>query len=448
LAILLWWTSLLFALRVWRPVEAQRRAVAISLAGSVTVAAIIVSAVLAFHWLVVVDVVPLLATGAGQVVTSLVAGYVSAERRLEFHRENIEALYRMGDETREGPSLDRLTDLLFAQAHHLLGVDRLALELWAADDALSREWLSRPPDNNLLPVPAPLYNDLATRVRSTGLPVSATDLVLAGRTPERRPLRASLFVPLVAHNRVIGILQVHRERPIPFHEGEAKTLLTLATQAALNIENARLLDDVRTLFHRSLEAFSTALDFKDNDTGGHSQRVALYARAVGSRMGIVGAALDAIGQGALLHDIGKIAVPDRILRKPEKLTDEEWVTMREHPETGFRMLKTIQIPDAIALIVREHHERFDGTGYPNGLAGQTISLGARIFAVTDYYDALTSNRPYRKAQPIERVVDDIRHAAGSQFDPAVVEAFLAIPGEVLTGFRADIERELNDRRAA
>jgi putative nucleotidyltransferase with HDIG domain len=165
-------------------------------------------------------------------------------------------------------------------------------------------------------------------------------------------------------------------------------------------------------------------------------------------MGIVGAALDAIGQGALLHDIGKIAVPDRILRKPEKLTDEEWVTMREHPETGFRMLKTIQIPDAIALIVREHHERFDGTGYPNGLAGQTISLGARIFAVTDYYDALTSNRPYRKAQPIERVVDDIRHAAGSQFDPAVVEAFLAIPGEVLTGFRADIERELNDRRAA
>jgi putative nucleotidyltransferase with HDIG domain len=263
-----------------------------------------------------------------------------------------------------------------------------------------------------------------------------------------RPLGASLFVPFVAHNRVIGILQVHRERAIPFHEGEAKTLLTLATQAALNIENGRLLDDVRTLFHRSLEAFSTALDFKDNDTGGHSQRVSLYAREVASRMGIAGADLDAIAQGALLHDIGKIAVPDRILLKPGTLTDEEWVTMREHPETGYRMLQTIRIPDPIATIVRQHHERFDGTGYPGRLAGPAISAGAKVFAVVDYYDALTSNRPYRKAQPIERVLDDIRNLAGSHFDPQVVDTFLAIPDGVLGNLGTRVERELTDRRAA
>jgi putative nucleotidyltransferase with HDIG domain len=322
------------------------------------------------------------------------------------------------------------------------------MELWTPEDGATREWRSRPVDGEPLPIPSALYRDLATRVRSTGLPVTATDLVSAGRVPEARPLRASLFVPLVAQNRVIGILQVHRSRAVPFHESEAKTLLTLATQAALNIENGRLLDDVRKLFHRSLEAFSTALDFKDNDTGGHSQRVALFAREVAGRMGLAGRELEVITQGALLHDIGKIAVPDRILRKPGKLTDDEWTTMREHPETGFRMLKTIQIPDAIATIVRQHHERFDGTGYPNRLAGPGISLGARIFAVADYYDALTSNRPYRKAQPIERVVDDIRHAAGSQFDPAVVEVFLAIPEDVFGNLRARIERELNDRRAA
>lgn len=449
LAVFLWWTVVLLALRVWRHVEVRRRAIMICLAGSTTLAVIVASAIVAFQSLVIVDLVPLLATGVGQMFTSLIAGYVFAERRLEFQRENIEALYRMGDETRERASLDRLTDLLFTQARHLLRVDRLGLELWSADDELTREWRSRPMDHDPLPIPAPLYHELASRVRSTGLPVTATDLGGSTRHAQhRRALRASLFVPLVAHNRVIGILQVHRERPIPFHEGEAKTLLTLATQAALNIENSRLLDDVRTLFHRSLEAFSTALDFKDNDTGGHSQRVALYACEVASRMGIGGADLDAIGQGALLHDIGKIAVPDRILRKPGKLTEEEWVTMREHPETGYRMLWTIRVPDAIAAIVRQHHERFDGTGYPGKLAGPAISLGARVFAVADYYDALTSDRPYRKSQPIDRVLEDIRAAAGSHFDPAVVETFLAIPDSVLGGFRARIERELNDRRAA
>ncbi len=448
LAILVWWTALLLALRVWRRVEVRRRALMICMAGSLTLAGIITAAVVAFHSLVVVDLAPLLATGAGQILTSLIAGYVFAERRLEFQRENIEALYRMGDETRERASIDRLTDLLFAQAHHLLGVDRLGLELWSGDDAVTREWRSRPLADDPLPLPAPLYNELAARVLSTGLPVTAADLAAPARTAHRRALRASLFVPLVAHNRVIGILQVHRERPVPFHEAEAKTLLTLATQAALNIENGRLLDDVRTLFHRSLEAFSTALDFKDNDTGGHSQRVSLYAREVASRMGIGGAELDAIGQGALLHDIGKIAVPDRILLKPEKLSEEEWVTMREHPETGYRMLQTIRIPDAIAIIVRQHHERFNGAGYPRKLVGPAISVGARIFAVVDYYDALTSNRPYRRAQPIDRVLADIRTEAGSHFDPGVVETFLAIPHGVLDGLRARIEQELNDRRAA
>jgi putative nucleotidyltransferase with HDIG domain len=449
LAILLWWTLLLLALRVWRQVEVTRRALIICLAGSCTVALIVGSVIVAYHWLLVVDMVPLMTTAIAQVVTSLIAGYVFAERRLEFQHENIEALYRMGDETRERASLDQLTDLLFAQARHLLRVDRLALELWTEDDALTREWRSRPADSDPLPIPAPQYQEVAARIRSTRLPVTTTNARQRGQLRlGMHPLGASLFVPFVAHNRVIGILQVHRERALPFHEGEAKTLLTLATQAALNIENGRLLDDVRTLFHRSLEAFSTALDFKDNDTGGHSQRVSLYAREIASRMGIAGSELEAIAQGALLHDIGKIGVPDRILLKPGKLTDEEWVTMREHPETGYRMLKTIQIPDAIAIIVRQHHERFDGTGYPERLPGPSISTGARIFALVDYFDALTNDRPYRKAQPLELVMADIRSLAGSHFDPHVVDTFFAIPDEVLGRLRAQVEHTLIKKRAA
>jgi putative nucleotidyltransferase with HDIG domain len=216
----------------------------------------------------------------------------------------------------------------------------------------------------------------------------------------------------------------------------------------LNIESGRLLDEVRLLFQRSLEAFSTALDFKDNDTGGHSQRVAAGAREVASRMGLRGDALEHIAQGALLHDIGKIAVPDSILRKPGKLSEEEWVTMRRHPDTGFQMLKAIHVPDAIAAVVRQHHERYDGTGYPLGLRGADITVGARIFSAVDFYDALSSDRPYRKAMPLDQVLDQLRQGSGRHFDPAVLEAFLSIPEQTLRAMRADAATPPSIGRAA
>jgi putative nucleotidyltransferase with HDIG domain len=237
-------------------------------------------------------------------------------------------------------------------------------------------------------------------------------------------------------------------RSTPFSEDEVKTLLTLTTQVAFHIENGHLLEEVRALFQRSLEAFSTALDFKDNDTGGHSQRVAAYAVEVGRQLGVSGQDLDVIGQGALLHDIGKIAVPDRVLLKPGKLSDEEWIIMRKHPETGYQMLKTIQIPEPIATIVRHHHERFDGAGYPSGLSGGRIALGARIFSVADLYDAMSSDRPYRKALPTDRVIAELTRASGTQLDPDVVRAFFAIPPSVLAQVRTAAQDGLLGRRVA
>ncbi len=449
LTILIWWTVLLAGLNVWRQQEAARRALTIAVAGCITLAAIVAAAIAAFRFEVVIDLVPLVCVGAGQVLASMLAGYVFAERRLEFQREKVEVLYRMGEETRTQPSLSRLADLLFIQVHHLLGVDRLGLDVWNEHDPSARQWHVRPPDKWVTPLPTARYADYAARVRTTGLPVAASDLI--PRPPsarDGRPIRASLFIPLVAHNRVIGILHAHRERPIPFDRGEAKTLLTLATQAALNIDNGRLLDDVRTLFRRSLDAFSTALDFKDNDTGGHSKRVSLYARELACRMGMTGDDLDIVAQGALLHDVGKIAVPDHILRKPGSLSEEEWTIMRQHPDAGYRMLHTIQIPEPIAAIVRQHHERFDGGGYPSGLRGASIVAGARIFAVVDLYDAMTSDRPYRKAVSIDQVNAEMRRVAGSQLDPDVVQTFFAIPDEVLRGFRTEVAQRLTNRRAA
>jgi putative nucleotidyltransferase with HDIG domain len=170
-----------------------------------------------------------------------------------------------------------------------------------------------------------------------------------------------------------------------------------------------------------------ALDLRDTDTQWHSRRVALYAQRLAQELGITGEELIDIERGALLHDIGKIGVSDTILLKPGKLTEEEWVRMRLHADLGAQILKGIGFLDRARLLVQQHHERWDGQGYNQKLRGETIYVGARIFAVIDTYDAITSDRPYRKAQEHEVALVEIRKGRGSQFDPAVVEAFCRIP---------------------
>lgn len=176
-----------------------------------------------------------------------------------------------------------------------------------------------------------------------------------------------------------------------------------------------------------LSALLSALDTRDPETEGHSERVTAYTMEIADRMGVSGQELLHIERGALLHDIGKIGVPDRILLKPGPLTDEEWAQMKQHPIIGFRMCARIEMLRGAAPIVLHHHERWDGWGYPDGLAGDAIPLGARIFAVADTLDAMTTDRPYRKALLYSCAREEIAHNSGKQFDPRVVEAFLSIP---------------------
>jgi response regulator RpfG family c-di-GMP phosphodiesterase len=200
------------------------------------------------------------------------------------------------------------------------------------------------------------------------------------------------------------------------------------------------LHDVEESYKITLEALVTALDAREHETQAHSQRVREYTLTLAQDLGLKHDDLIQAGRGALLHDVGKIGVPDSILLKPGKLNAEEWVEMRKHPQIGYTILQNIEFLAPAAEIVLCHQERWDGKGYPNQLAGSDIPLGARIFAVVDTLDAMTSDRPYRKAMSFDEAWNEIRTCAGTQFDPRVAEAFLSSPPQYWTVIHDSVNR--------
>ncbi|MBL8055618.1 MAG: PAS domain S-box protein, partial [Anaerolineales bacterium] len=242
-----------------------------------------------------------------------------------------------------------------------------------------------------------------------------------------------LAAPLVAQGQVKGVLELfHRSA----YRADAERLAVLdlfAGQAAIAVENAELFlslqrsnADLRQAYDATIEGWSRALDMRDKETEGHTRRVTEITLRLARAMGLDDDALIHVRRGALLHDIGKMGVPDGILLKPGPLTAEEWVVMRQHPQYAHDMLAPIAFLRPALEIPYCHHEKWDGSGYPRGLAGEAIPLAARIFAVVDVWDALNSDRPYRPAWPAERIRAHIRGEAGRHFDPRVVETFLRL----------------------
>jgi putative nucleotidyltransferase with HDIG domain len=191
----------------------------------------------------------------------------------------------------------------------------------------------------------------------------------------------------------------------------------------------RALNSLEGAYRSTLKALTAALETRDSETHGHSERVVSYSLRLGREYGLNNDEMKALEFGSLLHDIGKIGVPDSILRKPGKLTEEEWVRMREHPLHGQQILRGIEFLQGAARVVAQHHEKWDGSGYPFGLRAEDIDICARIFAVADAFDAITSDRVYRRGKSYEAAAQELDDWAGRQFDPKVVEAFHRVPKE-------------------
>jgi PAS domain S-box-containing protein len=267
--------------------------------------------------------------------------------------------------------------------------------------------------------------------------VSIPDLTKAENGLRRSPLLpheefvAYYAVPLIAKGQIKGVLELFHRSPFDPDQEWLEFLEALASQAAIATDNATLFENLErsnvelTLaYDTTLEGWARALELRDHDTEGHSRRIADMTLRLARAMGVSEAELVHVRRGALLHDIGKMGIPDSILHKPGPLTGEEWEVMHQHPVYAYQMLSSITFLRPALDIPYCHHEKWDGTGYPRGLKGEQIPLAARIFAVVDVWDALRSERPYRPRWPDEKVLQYIQEQAGKHFDPQVVEVFL------------------------
>jgi len=269
-------------------------------------------------------------------------------------------------------------------------------------------------------------------------PVHVADTAAEPFTPaergvaDSRRLRSLLFVPLVVDSQPVGTFILgSTDGPRSVEDGDVALCRTLAHQISLAIANARLFESITlagvelaAAYDATIEGWALTMEMRDEETFDHLQRVVALTLKISHALGFSEPDLVHVKRGALLHDIGKMVVPDSILRKPGPLDENEWSIMRAHPQHAKEFLEGIEYLRPALDIPYCHHERWDGTGYPRGLEGDAIPLSARIFAIVDVFDALTSDRPYRDAWTVERALEYIREQSGLHFDPRVVDAFL------------------------
>src|SRR5690606_30811856 len=361
------------------------------------------------------------------------------DRDLRERLERITALHEIDKAITGSYDLERTLDVVLEQVTSRLQVDAAAILLERSGTGLLRFGAARGFKDPLAlkGVQLRVGEGLAGRValereRLLIDDPAAVERAFAGADRlSREGFRSYVAVPLVSKGVLQGVLEVFHHQPLDVDDDWLDFLTALSLQAAMAIDDARLFTDLqrsntelRLAYDTTIEGWARALDLRDQETEGHSRRVTDLTVDLATSMGVNGARLVHVRRGALLHDIGKMGVPDAILRKPGKLTPEERRVMQRHTVYALDLLMPIGFLRPALDIPYCHHEKWDGSGYPRGLRGEEIPQAARIFAVVDVYDALTSDRPYRRAWAPGRALEHIRSEAGKHFEPQVVEAFL------------------------
>jgi putative nucleotidyltransferase with HDIG domain len=250
-----------------------------------------------------------------------------------------------------------------------------------------------------------------------------------GRMLERLGFRALLMLPLPVEDEPYALIEVYDRRPRRFAPAEVRLCQTLAAEAGQVVARARMQERLEDAYFATLGTLAAALEAKDAYTNDHASQIADLAGAVCDQLAIPPAEARMIRLGALLHDIGKIGIPEAILRKDGPLDEDEWAVMHEHPTIGARILEPVPYFAELVPLVASSHERFDGHGYPDGLVGDAIPLGSRVIAVCDAFHAMTEDRVYRKALPVREAITEIARCSGTQFDPRCVVALLNVVRE-------------------
>jgi HD-GYP domain-containing protein (c-di-GMP phosphodiesterase class II) len=347
---------------------------------------------------------------------------------LESAQKYLSTLHKVSDILSRAASVEALFDSILSAILEVTSGDRAAIlmrnkETGNVDMVALRTRDGRP--TGAVTVSRSVVNDVLEKgISAFTDDAMADDRYVGGESIVRQKIRSVMCAPMRTTDEILGVLYVDSQQAQEFNEAELELLAAVGNQAGIALHRARLMAEVERLFLDVMKAIASIIDAKDGYTHKHSERVAAFGVRLAQHLGFDADSRAVVELSGLLHDVGKIGVPDAILNKPGKLTDEEFKEMRLHPIHGARILSNIQSQKVVSLLpgVKYHHERWDGKGYPEGLTGEEIPLLGRVLGVADFLDALTSDRSYRKGLPLDEALAMVKDLEGKAFDPVVVKA--------------------------
>ena len=359
-----------------------------------------------------------------------------AELSGRFEQENrarLELIYKVSKKVGSVPRMTQLLEQVIRMTQRTLNATAASILLFRDNDHdLFFEVASGPVGRALKQVKISTEYGIAGQVARTGKPLIVNDVSRSEnfhKTIDKTTgftTKSLICAPLAVHRQILGVIEVlNKLDGSDFNEQDLEAVVSVAAAAAMAIENTRLHQTVLDAYKSTISTLAAAIDAKDPYTRGHSQRVMEYTLLGGTSLMLSAEEMETLEYASILHDVGKIAIDAQILNKPGTLTPVEWDMIREHPVIGANILKEIPFLEKASELVMYHHERYDGKGYPEGLKGEDIPVGARLIAVADAFDTMTTDRSYRAAFSVDYSIRELKRCSGTQFCPIAVEAFVS-----------------------